>query len=315
MNGKLKQVAGMVVTSLLIVTLVYVAAFLWNGIVPNYAPSVTKREQPGATLVTALKESIDRELAHGWVPNDWFWPPVVSRNYADFQRGQLDVWRRATYQLREHLSRVRTTDAIDPNLEVANAALNNESTKFWLPSFESKLRESSRALEAYATALPEKQNFSLRADNLAELIANMASTMGNTQNRLAQALPSRLEIPSAETEGDTTIDDTVESVVAGEVGYWESSRIFFDAKGEAYATLVILEAVRIDFDDVLKKKNSIALVDDAIFWLREAVELRPTIIMNGDRDGIFANHLDNFAAPFGQARAKLNSLADVLWNG
>jgi hypothetical protein len=315
MNGKLKKVVGLVVRSLTVVALIYLGAFHWNGIVPNEGPSVTKQEQPGATLVMALKDDINRELAHGWVPNDWIWPPVVSRNYADFQMGKREVWKRTIYELRDHMARTQTTNAIDQNIEGANDTLNNDPTKFMLPSFESKLWETSRLLEAYLIALPEKQNFQPRADHLRFLIESLDSMMTNTLNGLAQALPSQFDVPSAETAGDTSADEKVERVRAGDVGFWESSRIFFDAKGQAYATLVILEAAREEFKSQLTTKNSLVLMDDALFWLREAVELRPTIIMNGARDGIFANHLDNFSAPFGQARTKLNLLKEVLKNG
>jgi len=304
-----------VVTALFASLVIFLLVFATWGIVPNVAPeAVTKQTHSGATLVVALRSAIERELDHAWLPND-IGRQHLCWNYRDFQFGELDVWRRVTYQLREHLSRVRTTDAIDANLDAANSAINNNPRKFWLPSFESKARESIASLDAYVATLPEKQNFSARADNLRYLIDDLASMMGNTQNRLAQALPTRMEIPSAETEGDTSADEPAPHVSGGGVGFWESSRIFFNAKGQAYATLIALEAIRIEFNDVLAKKNSLALVDDAIFWLNDAIKLRPLMVMHSNRDGLFANHLDNFAAPFGQARSKLNSLGDVLKNG
>ena len=275
-----------------------------DGFVPTTAPSVVKQNQPGATLAIAFRDSIQDELDHGWIPNDIFYPTVLLWNYKNFQFGELDVWLRISYQFREHLSRVRTSDSIDKNLDAVDAALHNKPEKFWFPSYESQLREAVKGLDAYVEALPQKQDFSERADNLAELIANLASTMGSTQNQLAQALPSHFKVPSAEKEGDS-----------GGVGFWQSSVIFYQAKGKAYATLILMQAIRVEFENVLVKKNAVALVDDSIFWLKEAVRLRPMIVLNSDRDGFFANHLDNFAAPFGQTRAKINSLVDVLHNG
>ncbi len=286
-----------------------------DGFIPTSAPVVVKKQEPGATFTMALRDAIRAEDERGWMPNDILWPTVLLFNYQNFQLGELDVWRRVTYQLREHLSRVRTTDAINGHLDAANAALNNAPSKWWFPSFESKLQAASAELDAYARGLPERRDFSMRADNLGELIGNFASAMGNTQNQLAGNLPPHTSAGKVPAEGRMVSGEPRKELYGEGVGWFRSSATFYHAKGQAYAILIMMESIRIEFKDVLEKKNVLDLVDDSIFWLKEAISLQPWIVLDSGRASIFANHLDNFAAPFSQARAKLNSLADVLRNG
>jgi len=301
---------------ILLVFFAYVA--ITDGFIPTTAPVVVKGAESRGAVALALSRSIEAEQEHGWMPNDLFWPTIFLSNYQNFQLGKLQVWRRVTYQLREHLSRVRTTDGINSHIDAANVALSNSEFRWWFPSFESRMEIAVDALKAYvherlATPVsPDSRDALRRADNLRYLIEDLASVMGGMQDQLLRTLPPTHQPPGGDDAPQQTqaVPSDMETV-----GIFHATGIFYHGKGEAYAALTILEAVRIEYADVLKGKNGVELTDEAIFWLREAIGLRPWFVLNSVRASIFANHLDNFAAPFSLARAKVNSLIDVLKNG
>ena len=309
-------VVGASVLAVLLAFFIFVA--ITDGFIPTTAPVVAKGVESRGAVALALSRSIEAEVEHGWMPNDLFWPTIFLSNYQNFQLGELEVWRRVTYQLREHLSRVRTTDGINPRIDAANTALQNGAFRWWLPSFESRMRIAAYELRAYvherlATPLsPDSRDALRRADNLRYLIEDLASVMGGMQDQLLRTLPPIHQPP----DGDGAPQEMQAAPSDMEtVGIFHAAGIFYHGKGEAYATLTILEAVRVEYADVLKGKNGVELMDEAIFWLREAIGLRPWFVLNSGRASVFANHLDNFAAPFSLARAKVNSLIDVLKNG
>jgi len=296
-----------------IFSLCFMTTVLMYGFVPTSAPNVTRQEKApaGNTLATAFRDTMQREIDHGWLYNDCCWLTVFLVPYQNFEAGQIDVWRRFAQQLRDNLSRVRGSDSMDSRIENVNAALNNKMDGWWFPNFEDKLQEAVDGLNLYIRDLPERKNFSARADNLGKLAESLASMMGGTLNTIAQALPPRSDVSggqSYESGGDVPL------------GFFGAQRVFYHAKGQAYATLMILQAVRIEFgtgpDSVLAQKNATELVGHATFWLEKAIHVSPWVVRNGSPNDQFTpNHLDNFGLYFGQARDKIDSLADLLRNG
>jgi hypothetical protein len=89
---------------------------------------------------------------------------------------------------------------------------------------------------------------------------------------------------------------------------------FYYAQGIAYALFESFKAIRIDFADVLRDKNSLSLVDKILENLNRCY-FEPLIICNGDPDSVFANHSLNLSGVFNDARQKVNSLIVALTQG
>ena len=87
---------------------------------------------------------------------------------------------------------------------------------------------------------------------------------------------------------------------------------FFYAKGVAGALATILEAVHHDFAPTLQSRHGIELLHHAILSCRQAAELNPLLITDGDLDGILANHRANIAAPISHARFFIGQLIKTL---
>jgi len=105
-----------------------------------------------------------KDMAGNWLPNDLFWPTVLLDNMPNFQLGVLEVVRYNVRVMRDNLSRMRTTDRLDPNAEAAFTNLSNDPFKWWFPSAESKWKSALTQLETYNQNLASgKAHFYSRA--------------------------------------------------------------------------------------------------------------------------------------------------------
>jgi len=260
-----------------------------------------------------VNEMLIKQMCDNWQPNDLFWPTVFLDNMPNFQIGELEVVRYNVRVLRDNLSRMRTTDKLDPLAESAFTALSNDPYKWWFPSAESKWEKAYDALgRFYQGLLNGTSHFYPRADNLAELLNEYASLMGGVNTRLINA-PKRREavLPVGE---DVTRGEKGSELVQLNIPWRKIDDNFYYAQGVAYALYESFNAIRIDFIEVLKDKNSVKLVDKIIEDLRRC-HFEPLIVFNGAPDSVFANHSLNLSGMFNDARQKVYSLIVSLKQG
>lgn len=264
----------------------------------------------GAAFITTNKMIIDQMLKN-WMPNDIFWPTALLDNMPNFQIGQLEVVRYNVRVLRDNLSRMRTTDSLDPLAEAAFTALSNDPFRWWFPSAEDKWKEASKALEAYLGNIGQgKSYFYPRADNLAELLQQYASLMGGINTRLINAPPDKNAVMALdETEKGQGV-----SMVEINIPWRRVDDNFYYAQGAAYALYHSFGAIRNDFISVLNDKNSLRLVDKIMESLGRC-DFEPILVMNRSPGSLLANHCLNLSALFNDARQKVESLIVALTQG
>jgi len=266
----------------------------------------------GMAFITTNKLLVE-QMYSNWLPNDLFWPTVLLDNMPSFQIGELEVVRYNIRVLRDNLSRMRTTDKLDPLAEEAFTSLSNDPYKWWFPSAESKWKKACNDLQSLKkNLLAGKSQFYPRADNLVELLQQYASLMGGVNTRLINA--------PRDINRVLTIDDTDEEKAKGlkmvevDIPWYLIDNNFYYAQGAAYALNESFKAIRIDFIDVLTDKNSLTLLDKIIENLKRC-DFEPLIVFNGDPGSIFANHSLNLSGVFNDARQKVNSLIVSLTQG
>lgn len=253
------------------------------------------------------------QMLNSWLPNDLFWPTIFLDNLPNFQIGELEAVRYNIRVLRDNLSRMRTTDKLDPFAEAAFTALSNDPYKWWFPSAESKWELGYENLNAFYLNLQSgKSQFYPRADNLVELLNQYASLMGGVNTRLINAPGDisrtlSMEDTKKETPGGAKVVDI-------DIAWHRIDDNFYYAQGVAYALYESFKAIRVDFHDILVDKNSLTLVDK-ILEVFGRCQFEPLIIFNGDPDSIFANHSLNLSGLFNDARQKINSLIVALMQG
>ena len=267
----------------------------------------------GAAFVKT-NERIIEGMRDNWLPNDLFWPTVLLDNIPNFQIGELEVVRYNIRVLRDNLSRMRTTDKLDRSAEGAFTALSNDPLKWWLPSAESRWQKANKNLAAYYKGLQNRtSHFYPRADNLVELLSQYASLMGGVNTRLINA-------PQRKATVLPVNGDIGEGLKGGEPGVqiniaWHKiDDNFYYAQGVAYALYESFKAIKIDFYEVLKRKNSLKLVEKIIEHLGRC-DFEPWIVFNGSPDSVFANHSLNLSGVFNDARQKVYSLIVALKQG
>jgi len=298
---------------LLIIFLFFVVVMVFNSRKPGplNLGKLDKRV-PGIAFITT-NELLIRQMHKNWLPNDLFWPTALLDNMPNFQLGELEVVRYNVRVLRDNLSRMRTTDKLDPFAEAAFTSLSNDPLKWWFPSYESKLKQAANNLQVFSNNLRVGKSFFYpRADNLAQLLRQYASLMGGVNTRLINAprdLAQALDVE--EPPGKSTGPSQLVNI---NIPWYKIDDNFYYAQGVAYALRESFKAIRIDFLAVLKDKNSVKLVDKILESL-DRCDFEPLIVFNGDPDSIFANHSMNLSGMFNDARQKINSLIVALMQG
>jgi hypothetical protein len=258
-------------------------------------------------------QALIRQMYENWLPNDYFWPTALLDNMPNFQIGELEVVRYNVRVLRDNLTRMRTTDKLDPHAEAAFTALSNDPYKWWFPSAESRWRQSYASLETfYQNLVAGKTGFYPRADNLVELLNQYVSLMGGVNTRLINAPRDVKE--SVSMEGEKKADSGPPATVEIDIPWYKVDDNFYYAQGVAHALYESFRAIEVDFADVIRDKNSIPLVKKILELLKRC-DFEPLIVFNGDPDSVFANHSLNLSGVFNDARQKMNSLNVALTQG
>ncbi|MCJ7685931.1 MAG: DUF2333 family protein [Desulfobacteraceae bacterium] len=266
----------------------------------------------GAAFIKT-NEMLIKQISDNWLPNDLFWPTVLLDNMPSFQIGELEVIRYNIRVLRDNLSRMRTTDKLDPSAEGAFTALSNDPYKWWFPSAESKWEKAYDDLgDFYKGLINGTSHFYPRADNLVELLNQYVSLMGGVNTRLINA-PKRREAVLA-MEEDIKTGPKGSQLVQLNIPWHKIDDNFYYAQGAAYALYESFKAIRIDFIEVLKDKNSVKLIDKIIEDLRRC-QFEPLIVFNGAPSSVFANHSLNLSGMFNDSRQKAYSLIVSLKQG
>ena len=266
----------------------------------------------GAAFIKT-NEMLIRQISDNWLPNDLFWPTVLLDNMPNYQIGELEVVRYNIRVLRDNLSRMRTTDKLDPSAEGAFTALSNDPYKWWFPSAESKWEKAYDNLgKFYEGLINGTSHFYPRADNLVELLNQYVSLMGGVNTRLINA-PKRREAVLA-MEENIKNGAKGSQLIQLNIPWHKIDDNFYYGQGAAYALHESFKAIRIDFIEVLKDKNSVKLVDKIIEDLRRCY-FEPLIVFNGAPGSIFANHSLNLSGMFNDARQKIYSLIVALKQG
>ncbi len=276
---------------------------------PQYFEVEGSRDRSGLAFTETLITMGD-DMTRAWLPNDLFYPTVFLDNPQNFQLGELEALRYAVRVLRDNLSRLRTTDKIDENIDQVYILFSNDPHKWIFPSAESKYKAGVQQLKAYQDRLREgNANFFPRADNLIELLAQLNSLLGGVNTRLANAPRDRGEILTEETAGDPYIEG--EKTVTIQIPWTAIDDNFYYARGVAYGMRQLLTAVRSDFTEILEIKKATELLDQTIRLLNQS-QFEPILILNGSRGSVWANHSLQMLATLSDVRQKMRSLESML---
>jgi hypothetical protein len=264
-----------------------------TGAATTSIPTAVDAPKPiGVEFVEALIKPLDYELDKrfwGWRTNDLI---ILTDNVNEFQRGVLEVTRRATSRLTDNISRTGSTAALNPHLEQAMNGLMLNSDSYLFPPAETQYREALNKLNLYKEQLIRNEaSFYNRPDNLIPLLKGFEELLGSCDENL---------VKTKEENGDT-------------VSTFSADNYYYYAKGVASAMATILEAVETDFDKTLSIRNGDEILSRAVESCHHAAHLDPWLfVTEANLCGIFANHRANMAAHISHARFYVGLLAEAL---
>lgn len=266
------------------------------------APGEDARSESVAVVTALLTREIDTT---GWVANT---PPIAPNallkyggNMMNFQIGITTAIGVFSVEMRDRLGRARGLSEEDPDLKQAASDIQYDAERWiwrWgriLPeaSAEDQYRSARDALARYNERLGAGEAvFDPRADNLLSVLDRVAFDLGAASERLQARVGAR----------DYFLLDR------------EADKIYYNVKGRAYAYLLILRALRLDFADVIEARAGVAEPYDEML---EALELvasaKPLVVMNGATTGLAANnHLASQGFLLLRARTKMREITDIL---
>lgn len=256
----------------------------------------------------------------GYLSNDVAPPGIYLDNIPNWEFGVLVQVRDLTRAFRENFSRSQSQSTEDPDLIVSepNFQINNDSWLF--PPSESEYAEAIDHLESYLERISDPTNseaqFYARADNLATWLLAVESRLGSLSQRLSSSVRQRRI--NTDTAGETGAAQSTpaRSEISVKTLWLQIDDVFYEARGATWALMHFLQAVEIDFRDVLEDKNAVASLSQIVRELEASQRaVFFPVILNGSGFGIFANHSLTMANYISRANAAIIDLRSLLSQG
>lgn len=253
---------------------------------------------PGEIYASTLAALMDHELRSGtgWRPNDFvLWGPgVLADNNANRQRGIILGVRESTRVLKDHLTKVSSTE-YDPNLVAADTAFRNDETRLMLPSAESRFRDGVAALRRYVEGLrttpPHSKPIAGRNVELIRLMQAWGDLLGDAHASLFK---------THEADGSR-------------IAPWHNDDYFYHAQGVAHVIHHLALALQAEYRQDLAGRPAVqTLLKEVADSLGDAATMKPLIVLDGSPSGLTANHRRNLDGYIVDARQKLYSIREEL---
>ncbi len=276
----------------------------------------------GSTTTVALITVAETLLNKpgGYLSNDVSPPGIYLDNIPNWEFGALVQVRDLSRTFRESFSRSQSQSTEDPDLIISEPKFHFSNDSWLFPATESEYAKAIDRLDSYLARISDPANtdaqFYARADNLADWLLAVESRLGSLSQRLSASV--RQQRVNTDTSGEmaATQSTPVRSEVSVKTPWLQIDDIFYEARGATWALMHFLQAVEVDFKDVLQDKNAEASLSQIIRELEASQRsIFFPIILNGSGFGIFANHSLAMANYISRANAAIIDLRRLLSQG
>ena len=255
----------------------------------------------------------------GYISNDVTPPAWWLDNIKNWEFGALKQLRDFNRVLRNEISRSQSQSAEHKLLAQAEPKFNIDNRAWMFPRAEAEYRAGSDLLARYRDNLnagASDAHFYANAENLVDWMAVVEKRLGSLVQRLGMSV-GKMTVDDRSLNAPASVkanDNFSESVE--KTPWLQIDDVFFEARGTAWALLVLLDAAEADFAEVLTDKQARLQYRQIIRELESANRpLRTIMIMNGSGYSIFANHSLVMASYLGAANAGLANLIGLLEDG
>lgn len=260
------------------------------------------------------------EKPGGYISNDIFPPGLWLDNIPSWEFGVLVQLRDLSRVLRRDFSRSQSQSQEDASLKIAEPQFHFDSNSWALPATESEYQSGIESLQNYLarladTSTPDAQ-FYARADNLSAWLSEVENRLGGLSRRLSESVGRpQLDLGLA---GDSTAQQSTagEGFKQSKTPWLEIDNVFYEARGTAWALIVILRAMEHDFAKVLNDKNALISLRQIRLELEATQEsVWSPMILNGSGFGVLANHSLTMSSYISRASAAIIDLRNLLQQG
>ncbi len=261
----------------------------------------------------------------GYISNDVAPPGLFLDNIRSWEYGALIMLRDGTTALRNHFARNQSQSIEDKDLALAEPYFYYEPNSWALPSTESEYDKGVKSLHKYMKRLYDpvgterRAQFYSRSDNLWTYLDVIIKRLGGLSTRLtastdrfAGAAGIQYD-PSGQLE-PTNTDESTKGV--GRTPWLLIDDVFYEARGSCWSLLHILQAIKVDFADIILDKRAMNTLDNMIHALENALTpILSPMILSGDGFGLFANYSLSMANYIARANAAALDLRDLMNKG
>lgn len=286
---------GWIWKPLLVLLVIYLVVCLGLGIWWSWTPERFDVEQAvaeqrgaesgstaarGAVTTAGLMTLIETllEKPGGYLRNDIAPPGLWLDNMPAWELGVLTQAR----SLSRSLPAMEQSSA--PELEGVQERLMGDSRDWLYPATEKRLEQALEELDGYLASLGAggEAGFGDQGQGLAAWLEAITGSLDDLGLRLSASIGSRDELRD--------LDIDAESLPA-RTPWYRVDEVFFEARGQAWALMHLLEAVQRDQADVLDSAGVTARWGQLVAELqRSQRRLWSPLVLNGSGFGIFANH-------------------------
>jgi len=265
------------------------------------------------------------EKPGGYISNDVAPPGVFLDNIRSWEYGALVMLRDGTTALRNHFARDQSQSVEDKDLGVAEPYFYYEPNSWALPSSESEYDKGVKFLHRYMKRLQNpiegerRAQFYSRSDNLWTYLEVIIKRLGGLSTRLTASsdrfagAAGILYDPSGQN-APQNVEEYTKGV--GKTPWLLIDDVFYEARGASWALLHILQAIKVDFEDIILDKRAMNTLDNMIRALENALTpILSPMILNGNGFGITANYSLSMANYIARANASALDLRDLMNKG
>ncbi|MBW9257537.1 MAG: DUF2333 family protein [Candidatus Thiodiazotropha sp. (ex. Lucinisca nassula)] len=270
------------------------------------------------TLLMAIKTLLEKP--GGYLSNDITPPSLFLDNMPNWEFGVLTQVRDLARSLRNDMSRSQSQSLENKDLAVAEPQFNYSNDSWIFPSTEGEYRQGIEALERYLKGLSADGNqttqFYARADNLRDWLAVVEKRLGSLSQRLSASVGQQRINTDLAGDPSASQSTATNDQMRVQTPWLEIDDVFYEARGSTWALIHFLQAVEIDFYEILRKKNALVSLRQIIREL-EATQapISSPVVLNGKGFGIFANYSLVMASYISRANAAVIDLRNLLSQG
>ena len=275
------------------------------------------------SATTAALIRVTETLLHkpgGYLSNDVMPPGLYLDNIPNWEFGALVQVRDLSRALRENFSRSQSQSTEDPDLIISEPRLHFDNTSWLFPPTESEYGEAIEYLYSYLERISDPEivdaQFYARADNLSRWLLNVESRLGSLSQRLSASVGQDRINTDISGDPGAAQSTPVRREVSVRTPWLQIDDVFYEARGASWALMHFLNAIEIDFEQVLEDKNAKASLSQIIRDLEASQRaVFFPVILNGSGFGVFANHSLTMANYISRANAAIIDLRRLLEQG